>query len=122
MEALLEQYARYVGLTLEAIAVLMIAIGSIEALIGVVRVLVRSNNASNHDKRRVWLLYTRWLVAALTFQLAADIVHTSFAGTWNDVGRLAAIAVIRTFLTYFLDRDMERTRELQIADSEATAR
>ncbi|MCW5620145.1 MAG: hypothetical protein KIS79_03450 [Burkholderiales bacterium] len=65
MEALLEQYARYVGLTLEAIAVLMIAIGSIEALIGVVRVLVRSN-ASNHDKRRVWLLYTRWPVVALT--------------------------------------------------------
>ena len=30
---------------------------------------------------------------------------------WDDIGRVAAIAVIRTFLTFFLDRDMEKLRE-----------
>ena len=56
--------------------------------------------------RAVWLDYARWLVAALTFQLAADIVATSFAPTWDDVGRLAVVAAIRTFLSYFLEREM----------------
>jgi len=55
----------------------------------------------------------RWLAAALTFQLAGDIVHTAVTPTWDDIGRLAAIAVIRTFLTYFLERDIRNLRERQ---------
>jgi uncharacterized membrane protein len=34
---------------------------------------------------------------------------------WDDVGRVAAIAVIRTFLTHFLDRDIEAVRERDVA-------
>ncbi|MGE5667660.1 MAG: DUF1622 domain-containing protein, partial [Betaproteobacteria bacterium] len=61
----------------------------------------------------VWLDYARWLVAALTFQLAADIVATSFAPTWDDLGRLAVIAGVRTFLSYSLDREIEQQVKLQ---------
>jgi uncharacterized membrane protein len=39
--------------------------------------------------------------------LAADIVRTVIAPTWVDNGQLAAIAVIRTFLNFFLERDLE---------------
>ena len=46
---------------------------------------------------------------ALTFQLAADVVNTSFAPTSDELGHLAAIAAIRTFLGYFLDREMDDT-------------
>ena len=52
-------------------------------------------------------------MAGLTFQLAADIVHTSIAPTWDEVGKVGAIAVIRTFLTFFLDRDIEKAREAE---------
>ena len=38
--------------------------------------------------------------------LAADIVRSAIAPTWNDIGQLAAIAAIRTFLNYFLERDL----------------
>jgi uncharacterized membrane protein len=58
-------------------------------------------------------MFARWLVAGLTFQLAADIVSTTSAPTWQEIGRLAAIAGIRTFLSYFLDREVDSTRELQ---------
>jgi uncharacterized membrane protein len=40
-------------------------------------------------------------------------VSTSFAPGWNEVGRLAAVAAIRTFLSHFLDHEMEATRRLQ---------
>jgi uncharacterized membrane protein len=39
--------------------------------------------------------------------LAADIVRTVIVPTWNDIGQLAAIAVIRTFLNHFLEKDLE---------------
>jgi len=61
--------------------------------------------------RPIWLRYARWLVAGLTFQLAADIVETSLAPSWEDIGKLAAIAVIRTFLNYFLGRDLKEVEE-----------
>ena len=67
-------------------------------------------HTTEYDKRAVWLRYGRWLVAGWTFQLAADLVHTSIAPTWDEVGRLTAIAVIRTFLSYFLERDMDEMR------------
>ena len=77
-----------------------------------VRVAVRSG-ANGTERRAVWLMFARWLVAGLTFQLAADIVSTTSAPTWQEIGRLAAIAGIRTFLSYFLDREVDSTRELQ---------
>ena len=57
--------------------------------------------------------YAHWLVAGLTFQLASDIVHSAIAPTWNEIGQLGAIAVIRTFLTYFLDRDLAEASRMQ---------
>ena len=106
MEHPLGLAAHYLGLALEALALLVIAIGGVEAAIGVVRLLLR-RHASEEEKRGLWLGFAHWLVAGLTFQLAADIVHTTVTPGWHEIGRVAAIAAIRTFLTYFLDRDIE---------------
>ena len=60
------------------------------------------------------LAFGRWLVAGLTFQLAADVIETATTSTadgWYDIGRLAAVAVIRTFLSFFLERDMRAMSE-----------
>jgi uncharacterized membrane protein len=113
VEAWLSEIANLVALTIDFIAVVIIGIGTIEAVWGVFTVMLL--NAAQSEKRAVWLRYARWLVAGLTFQLAADIVHTAVAPTWEDIGRLAAVAVIRTFLTFFLDRDIDRARDLQEA-------
>jgi len=59
-----------------------------------------------------------WLVVALTFQLAADIVGTTIAPGWDELGRLAAIAAIRTFLTFFLDHDLARALARELAEQE----
>jgi uncharacterized membrane protein len=48
-----------------------------------------------------------WLLLGLQFALAGDIVRSAISPTWNDIGQLAAIAAIRTFLNYFLERDLE---------------
>jgi len=46
----------------------------------------------------------------LTFQLAADILETAIATSWDEVARLGAIAAIRTFLNDFLERDIGQIR------------
>jgi uncharacterized membrane protein len=92
-------------------ALVIVLIGTVEAFFRGLGALLGS--PSGHERRDVWLRYARWLVAALTFQLAADIVETSITTDWEAVGRIAAIAVIRTFLNYFLDRDLAEVRERQ---------
>jgi uncharacterized membrane protein len=94
---------------LDAIALLVIVVGTAEVLVKVVRAMIKP--LGNQEARIVWLRYARWLVAALTFQLAADIIETSISSSWQTIGRVGAIAVIRTFLDYFLERDVERQRE-----------
>jgi uncharacterized membrane protein len=100
----------YLVMAIDAVALLVIAIGTLRVLVGLVP---RIGSASSDDGgvAELWLRYARWLVAGLTFQLAADIVETSISTSWEAIGRVAAIAVIRTFLNYFLARDILEVRE-----------
>ncbi len=119
MEAALHEIAHFIALAIEAIAIAIIAWGALEALISIVRLGIGSG-ATDQARRAIWLDFARWLVAGLTFQLAADVVNTSFAPTWDELGHLAAIAVIRTFLSYFLDRELRETRERQREGGESS--
>jgi uncharacterized membrane protein len=111
METLLHAVEHSVATILETIAILIIAIGTVEALINITRVL--SARATGFERRAVWLDLARWLVAAMTFQLAADIVATSFSPSSDEIWRLGAFALIRTFISYFLDREVDDSRKLQ---------
>jgi uncharacterized membrane protein len=52
-----------------------------------------------------------WLALALEFQLAADILSTTVSPSLEALARLAIIAVIRTFLNYFLTKELEAESE-----------
>jgi len=109
MESMLHEIARCIAMAIEVIAIAIIAFGALEALIAIVRLWMRAD-ATSDDRRIIWMNFGRWLVAGLTFQFAADLVGTSFEPTWDEIGHLAAIAAIRTFLSYFLDREMGDAR------------
>jgi uncharacterized membrane protein len=108
-------------IVIDALALVVIVVGTVEAFVSGLRAMLSS--PSGHERRDIWLRYARWLVAGLTFQLAADIVETSITTSWEAVARIAAIAVIRTFLNYFLDRDLEevRRRQREIVEPHAEA-
>lgn len=107
----LADMTRLAILAIDAMALLLIVVGTVEAFVAGARVFLGAR--SSHERRAVWLRYTHWLVAALTFQLAADILETSITTRWEDVARLAIIAVIRTMLNYFLERDLAEVRTLE---------
>jgi uncharacterized membrane protein len=99
-------------LVIDAMALVVIVFGTVEAFVTGLRLMI-TRSANGAEKREVWLRYGRALVAGLTFQLAADIIDTSITTDWEAVGRIAAIAVIRTFLNYFLERDLADIGERQ---------
>jgi uncharacterized membrane protein len=119
MKELLVTISEPVIVAIDAIALLLVVIGTVDALIRGVPALIGSG--MGHKRRDVWLRYARWLVAALTFQLAADIVETSITEDREALIRIAVIAVIRTLLNYFLEKDLGEMREEQRQDADESA-
>jgi uncharacterized membrane protein len=107
MEVLLREWASHVALAAELCTVICVAVGGLETIARTLSVLVTRRVAFQQARRAVWTGFAAWIVLALEFALAADIARTAIAPTWDDIGRLAAIAVIRTALNYFLERDLE---------------
>jgi uncharacterized membrane protein len=90
---------------IQAMALLVVAFGTIQAFLNSLRAMVNPSATGQHFHSG-YVQYARWLVAGLTFQLAADIIGTAFSPSWDEIGQLAAIAVIRTFVNFFLERDL----------------
>jgi uncharacterized membrane protein len=123
MDALRETFAQLTEasiLVIDFMALLIVAYGTLEAFWRAIRATF------GHERRPfyhpIWMRFAHWLVAALTFQLAADIIESALTPTWEDIGRLGAIAVIRTFLNYFLGRDLAEVTEEQEREGAAESR
>lgn len=93
----------------EFIAVVVIVIGGLQALTSMMRAFIQSRMTV--APLVVFRGFAGWLVLALEFLLAADILRTAISPTWTDIGQLAAIAAIRTFLNYSLSHDLQHTPE-----------
>jgi len=119
VEELFAESARTVALAIEVVAVLVIAFGAAEAAVRLLRRLFGPATTAG-QRKEVWLRLAVWLLLGLEFELAADVVRTVVAPTWDELGRLGAIAVIRTFLSYFLEKDLEKYGEPGRATSGTT--
>jgi len=120
MEDLFIAAARSAAHLIEAAAVLVVTFGSLEALLKLVVVMARPN-ASHGMRKAIWRRFGVWLLLGLEFALAADIITSVISPTWQDIGELGAIAVIRTFLNYFLERDLEDAEASSERSQPATA-
>jgi uncharacterized membrane protein len=107
VEELLVRSADVAARLVEVAAVLVVAFGSAQAFVQLVPLVVHPG-ASHGARKAVWRRFGMWLLLGLEFALAADIIASVISPTWDDIGRLAAIAAIRTFLNYFLEHDLER--------------
>jgi uncharacterized membrane protein len=105
VEELLVSAVGYMRLVVEAIGAAVIGIGTVSTVLLFARFPFAPGEYSTSDIR---LHLGRFLVLGLEFQLAADVLATAIAPTWEAVRLLAAIVVIRTVLNYFLSKELER--------------
>jgi uncharacterized membrane protein len=118
IEAHIIQAVQGLKLFIETIGALIIGLGVLIALYYFIRALIPPQ-VESYNKIR--LILARYLALALEFQLGADILSTAIAPSWDQIGKLAAIAVIRTALNYFLTLEMKEeqsdTRKANKAES-----
>jgi uncharacterized membrane protein len=110
LEEIVRIFTLSLGSLVEGIAAVIVFLAIIRALVVYTRNVVSTEQAI--DKAYIRLTLGKSLAVVLEFLLAADILRTAVAPTWNDIGKLAAIAALRTLLNYFLEKELNRS-ELQ---------
>jgi uncharacterized membrane protein len=126
MNSLIENIRAALDTVGELTAIMLNALSLLCIIVGVVLAFTRSIQ----ERRRTLdtyplhtnfrMLFGGWLVVALEVQLAADIVSTIISPTNAHLIELGAIALIRTFLNYFLNKELHEEKEILDARREKT--
>lgn len=108
---------QWLRLGVEAVGALVIGIGIVLA---VYQLIAHFGDEQSSNFNRVRLTLGKYLALALEFQVGADILSTAIAPSYEQIGKLGAIVIIRTLLNYFLTKELEgeRKRENQSAPNE----
>ncbi len=108
----MEHLEEILSVGVSGLRLFVVTIGAAIIGIGVIRVLIRwvrgrIGAEPAYTFRGVRIALSGYLALALEFQLAGDILSSAIAPSWQELGKLAAIAAIRTFLNFFLERETE---------------
>ncbi|MGC2194727.1 MAG: DUF1622 domain-containing protein [Terriglobales bacterium] len=88
-----------------------IGVGVAAALLRTAKLGLRPGTGLDAAMSEIRITLGRWLVLALELALAADILRTVMIPTWDEIGKLGAIVVLRTVLNYFLEREIEQEQK-----------
>ena len=97
----------YLSRGIDGAAALLIGMAAFEAAFRASGLLIH-RRLSTESKEEVLLSLGLCLSLALEFEIAADIVRTTIAPGWEEIGKLSAIMVLRTVLNYFLQTELSR--------------
>lgn len=99
---------QWVHIALDAAGAFIVAVGAVLVFAQLIDRVLRRDTSRLTSIR---LELARFLTLALEFQLAADVLATAIAPSWQEIGQLAAIAVIRTALNFSLTREIANERK-----------
>ncbi len=113
MEETARAIGAYLSLSIEIIAAFIISVAVVKFVIAYLPGLFKKDQQKTNSWIRV--RFGSSLVLSLELLLAADILETAVAPTWDDIGKLAAIAAIRTTLNYFLEKELQQIEKRDLS-------
>lgn len=115
---LLGGVAEALKLVLEGAALIAVICGIVSAA-SLAASVARTRSATALIDLRI--RFGSWLAVALEFQLGADIVATTVGPSADALMQLGLVALIRTFLNFFLGRELAEQAKLKEAITTPTA-
>src|SRR3954465_15146159 len=104
MEEVAKQITINVSHAVEILAEVIIGLAVIKTLYNYFSLL--KSSVSKITKEEIRVQFGSSVAVSLELLLGADVLTTAVAPSWDDIGKLAAIAVLRTALNYFLEREL----------------
>jgi len=110
MEEIAKQITINISHVVEILAAAIIGIAVIKTLINYCMLLKPVGLKITKETIRV--RFGSSVAISLELLLGADVLATAVAPSWDDIGKLAAIAVLRTALNYFLEKELNHMRSI----------
>lgn len=118
------EFIENISYIISIFSMLVIAYGSILAILGFVRNELSRARGKFSFKRLNYLKinFSYYLLLGLDFLIAADVIRTIVENTLQDLAILGASVLIRTILAFFLGREMKEDTTLRkdIDDEESS--
>lgn len=108
MEAFVTILTNWLTTIIDSLTGMIIGLAVLEAIAKILGFFFIHRKKLNEAKEEIRLTLGMWLALSLEFALAADILRSIIAPTWDEIGKLAAIIVLRTVLNYFLGKEIEQ--------------
>lgn len=108
MEEIAKTITIYISHTLEIISALVIAAALVKLVFNYFQPFLKSKNGLSAMDARV--IFGSSVAVSLELLLGADVLATAVAPSWDDIGKLAAIAILRTGLNFFLEKELKHKR------------
>lgn len=108
MEETAKNITIYISHGLEIISAVIIAAALIKLVAHYFQFFLKRKNGLSAMEARV--TFGSAVSVSLELLLGADVLATAVAPSWDDIGKLAAIAAIRTVLNYFLEKELKHTK------------
>ena len=108
---MLSHFAQALRQLLEFLSLISVAIGLVAVLSGARKLRLREIPPHRVQRGPVTMArftFGSWVALALEFQLGADVVLTTISREPNALIQLGAVALIRTFLNFFLALELRQ--------------
>jgi uncharacterized membrane protein len=110
MEPIAKDITLFISRAAEIIAAVIIGFALLKVLFHFATRLHPSNMKISKEEIRV--KFGSSVAVSLELLLGADVLATAIAPSWDDIGKLAAIAILRTALNYFLDKEIHQIQHV----------
>lgn len=105
----MESIVNFVTILISVVGAAIIIYGAVFAFYLFIKDLLKrfhKNITLNIDHIR--LVFGRYIILGLEFFIAADMIETIYVPTFQEIGVLASLIGIRTILSFFLTRELEK--------------
>ncbi len=99
MKELAKVITKHLSSAVEILAAIVIGISLLKFIYRYAINILHPNDWTTNQAIRIQ--FGSSLTVALELLLAADILATAIAPTWDDIGKRSALSVLRTALNYF---------------------
>ena len=95
---------------IDLVAILFILWGFIKAMFDFFALRIKNKTLSNSDIKSIRCYLGTYLLLGLEIMIVADIIKTVLNQTTQDLIFLGGIVLIRTVLSYFLNKEIEEMK------------
>lgn len=119
MEQIAKTTTVFISHSVEILAAIIIGIAVIKTMSLFAKNIFSADR--NFSQEEIRVKFGSNVAISLELLLGADVLSTAVAPSWDDIGKLAAIAILRTALNYFLEKELKHMRSNSSGNSPQTS-